>query len=105
MSEYFFKVVDCHFGVHRVEHKIVYVHRFKGGLLVDFAALTEKACKAIKIEREVGLSFFEKKILRKASEQNRKKGIELATEICKQHRREGKFFDEILTEALNGEKT
>lgn len=52
-----------------------------------------------------GFRFFEKKILRKASEQNRKKGIELATEICKQHRREGKFFDEILTEALNGEKT
>ena len=65
----------------------------------------EKACKAVKIEREIGLSFFEKKILRKASEQNRKKGIELATEICRQHRREGKFFDEILTEALNGEKT
>ncbi len=71
----------------------------------QYVALTEKACKAVKIEREIGLSFFEKKILRKASEQNRKKGIELATEICKQHRREGKFFDEILTEALNGEKT
>ena len=71
----------------------------------QYVALTEKACKAVKIEREIGLSFFEKKILRKASEQNRKKGIELATEICRQHRREGKFFDEILTEALNGEKT
>ena len=71
----------------------------------QYVALTEKACKAVKIERDVGLAFFEKKILRKASEQNRKKGIELATEICKQHRREGKFFDEILTEALNGEKT
>ncbi len=69
----------------------------------QYVALTEKACKAIKIEKEIELSFFEKKILRKESERNRQKGIELANEICKSHRREGKFFDEILDDALKGD--
>lgn len=69
----------------------------------QYVALTEKACKAIKVEKEIELSFFEKKVLRKVNESNRQKGIELANEICKSHRREGKFFDEILDEALKGE--
>lgn len=68
----------------------------------QYVALTEKACGKIKIEKEIELSFFEKKILRKKSEENRQKGIDLANEICKSHRREGKFFDEILDDALNG---
>ena len=68
----------------------------------QYVALTEKACAKIKIEKEIELSFFEKKILRKKSEENRQKGIDLANEICKSHRREGKFFDEILDDALNG---
>ena len=65
--------------------------------------LSEKACKAIKVEKEIELSFFEKKVLRKVSEGNRQKGIELANEICKSHRREGRFFDEILDDALKGD--
>lgn len=68
----------------------------------QYVALTEKACQAIKVEKEIALSFFEKKVLRKVSELNRRKGIELANEICKAHRREGKFFDEILDDALKG---
>lgn len=68
----------------------------------QYVALTEKACKAIKVEKEIELSFFEKKVLRKVSEGKRQKGIELANEICKSHRREGKFFDEILDDALKG---
>lgn len=68
----------------------------------QYVALTEKACGKIKIEKEIELSFFEKKILRKKSDENRQKGIDLANEICKSHRREGKFFDEILDDALNG---
>ena len=68
----------------------------------QYVALTEKACAKIKIEKEIELSFFEKKILRKKSEENRQKGIDLANEICKLHRRQGKFFDEILDDALNG---
>ncbi len=66
----------------------------------QFVALTKKACKAIRIEQEIELSYFEKKVLQKASEENRQKGIELANTICKNHRRDGKFFDEILNEAL-----
>lgn len=69
----------------------------------QYVALTEKACKAIKVEKEIELSFFEKKVLRKVSEGNRQKGIERANEICKLHRREGKFFDEILDDALKGD--
>lgn len=69
----------------------------------QYVALTEKACKAIKVEKEIELSFFEKKVLRKVSEKNRQKGIELANEICKSYRREGKFFDEILDSALEGD--
>ncbi len=69
----------------------------------QYVALTEKACKAIKIEKEIELSYFEKKILRKVSENNRLKGIELANEICKNHRRDGKFFDEIIDDAIKGD--
>ena len=69
----------------------------------QYVALTKKACKAIRVEKEIELSFFEKKVLRKVSEDNRKKGIEFANEICKAHRREGKFFDEILDDALKGD--
>lgn len=69
----------------------------------QYVALTEKACKAIKVEKEIELSFFEKKVLRKVSEGNRQKGIEMANEICQSHRREGKFFDEILGDALKGD--
>ncbi len=69
----------------------------------QYVALTEKACKAIKVEKEIELSFFEKKILKKVSESNRQKGIEFANEICKSYRREGKFFDEILLDTLKGD--
>lgn len=69
----------------------------------QYVAITEKACKTIKIEKEIELSFFEKKVLRKVSEANRQKGIKLANEICKSHRRDGKFFDEILDDALKGD--
>ncbi len=69
----------------------------------QYVALTKKACRTIKIEKEIELSFFEKKVLRKVSESNRQKGIDLANGICKAHRREGKFFDEILDDAVKGD--
>lgn len=65
-------------------------------------AITQKACDAIRIEKEIPLSFLEKKALQEAAEQNRAKGIALAEEICKKHRREGLFFDEILEKASEG---
>lgn len=69
----------------------------------QYVALSERACKSIKVEKEIELTYFEKKVLQKVSEGNRQKGIDLANEICKSHRREGKFFDEILDDALKGD--
>lgn len=62
----------------------------------QYAALTEKACKKIKILDEHELSENDRDKLKKESEINRSKGIEMANEICLKYRREGRFFDEIL---------
>ena len=69
----------------------------------QYVEITNKACSLIKVEKEIEISPFEMKILRKVSETNRQKGIDFANEICKSYRREGKYFDEILEEALKGE--
>ena len=65
----------------------------------QYVAITEKACKQVKIEAEVELSQLERIFLRDLSESNRVKGVNLANEICRDYRREGQFFDEILKEA------
>ncbi len=65
----------------------------------QYVATTEKACAAIRIEKEIPLSMLERRFLQDESETNRQKGITLANDICKNYRREGKFFDEILDEA------
>ena len=65
----------------------------------QYVATTEKACAAIRIEKEIPISMMERKFLQDESEANRQKGINLANDICKNYRREGKFFDEILDEA------
>ena len=65
----------------------------------QYVATTEKACAAIRIEKEIPISMMERKFLQDESEVNRQKGIHLANDICKNYRREGKFFDEILDEA------
>ena len=65
----------------------------------QYVATTEKACAAVRIEREVSLSMMERRFLQDESEANRQKGIALANDICKNYRREGSFFDEILDEA------
>lgn len=65
----------------------------------QYVATTEKACAAVRIEREIPLSMMERRFLQDESEVNRQKGIALANDICKNYRREGKFFDEILDEA------
>lgn len=62
----------------------------------QYAALTEKACQKIKILDEHELSENDRDKLKKESEANRSKGIEMANEICRKYRREGRFFDEIL---------
>ena len=65
----------------------------------QYVAITEKACRQVKIEAEVELSQLERVFLRDLSESNRVKGVNLANEICRDYRREGQFFDEILREA------
>ena len=62
----------------------------------QYVAITEKACKQIKILKEESLSQLELAILRDMSVERRKEGIALADEIEVKYRREGKFFDEIL---------
>ena len=65
----------------------------------QYVATTEKACTAVRIEREIPLSMMERRFLQDESDANRQKGIALANDICKNYRREGNFFDEILDEA------
>lgn len=65
----------------------------------QYVATTEKACAAVRIEREIPLSMTERRFLQDESDANRQKGIALANDICKNYRREGNFFDEILDEA------
>ena len=65
----------------------------------QYVALTQKACDTVRIECEVNLSYLERQVLKEAAESNRTKGISLANEICKNYRREGVFFDEMLDAA------
>ena len=65
----------------------------------QYVAVTEKACEEIRVEKELEISYMERKFLQDRSEENRAKGIHLANDICKNYRREGKFFDERLDEA------
>ncbi len=62
----------------------------------QYVALTEKACKQIEIVDAKPLTDQDREKLKLESEENRSKGIALADEICRQYRREGRFFDEIL---------
>lgn len=71
----------------------------------QYVAVTQKACDAVRIEKEVPISYLEKLFMKEISEENRVKGSTLATDICKNHRREGLFFDEILDEAMAGGKS
>lgn len=62
----------------------------------QYVAITERACRQIKILKEESLSQLELAILRDMSVERRKEGISLTDEIEVKYRREGKFFDEIL---------
>ena len=62
----------------------------------QYVAISEKACKQIKVLKEEALSQLELALLKDMSAERRKEGIALAEEIEVKYRREGKFFDEIL---------
>ena len=62
----------------------------------QYVAISEKACRQIKILQEQPLSPLELALLKDMSAARRKEGIALAEEIEIKYRREGKYFDEIL---------
>ena len=62
----------------------------------QYVAVSQKGCDAVRIEAEVELSHLERLFLKDVAEENRARGISLANDICKKHRRDGLFFDEIL---------
>ena len=68
----------------------------------QYVAVTQKGCDNVRIEQEVSLSYLERLFIKDVAEENRARGIYLANDICKNYRREGKYFDEILDEALDG---
>lgn len=69
----------------------------------QYVAVTQKGCDAVRIEKEIPISYLEKLFLKEISEENRVKGSSLANDICKNYRREGLFFDEILDQVAKGE--
>ena len=62
----------------------------------QYVALTQKACNQISILEEKRIGESERDALRTKSEEYRKEGIRKAEEICRQYRRDGRFFDEII---------
>ena len=62
----------------------------------QYVAISDRACKQIKIIKEEPLSQLELSLLKDMSAERRREGIALAEEIEVKYRREGKFFDEIL---------
>lgn len=62
----------------------------------QYVALTEKACKKIKILDEQVLTGNDRDKLKQESEARRSKGVAMADEICRKYRRDGRFFDEII---------
>lgn len=69
----------------------------------QYVAVTQKGCDNVRIECEVPLSYLEKLVIRDVAEENRARGVSLANDICKNYRRDGKFFDEILDDAMREE--
>ena len=68
----------------------------------QYVAVTQKCCDVVHIEAEIELSHLERLFIKEVAQQNRVRGVSLANEICRTHRREGLYFDEILEKAQNG---
>lgn len=70
----------------------------------QYVAVSQKGCDAVRVETEVNISYLERLFIKEIAESNRARGISLANDICKNYRREGMFFDEILDKAQSGGK-
>ena len=68
----------------------------------QYVAVSQKGCDAVRVESEISLSYLERLFIKNTAEENRTKGISLANDICRNYRREGLFFDEILDKAEKG---
>lgn len=66
----------------------------------QYVVVTQKGCDAVRIECEVTISYLERLFIQETAEANRMRGVSLANDICKNYRREGMFFDEIMDKAL-----
>jgi len=62
----------------------------------QYVALSEKACRQITVVEEKTFSEAERHALRIEAEAYRQEGVRQADEICRRHRRDGRFFDEIV---------
>ena len=69
----------------------------------QYVAVSRKACDAVRIEAEIPISDFERHFIQEVASENRDKGVSLANMICKDYRREGLFFDEILEKVIKGD--
>lgn len=65
----------------------------------QYVAITQAGCDAVRIEKEIPISYLERRFMQDISEQNRAHGVSMANTICKNYRREGLFFDEIIERA------
>ncbi len=70
----------------------------------QYVAVSEKGCDAVRIEQEIEISWLERLFIKDVAEENRAKGVSMANDICRNYRREGLFFDELLDQARNGGK-
>ena len=70
----------------------------------QYVAVSEKGCDAVRIEKEIELSYLERLFLKDVAAQNRAKGVSTANDICRNYRREGLYFDELIDRARNGGK-
>lgn len=70
----------------------------------QYVAVTQQGCDAVRIEKEIPISYLERRFLQNISEENRTKGISMANDICRNYRREGLFFDEIMDRAKEAEQ-
>ena len=70
----------------------------------QYVAITQNGCDAVRIEKEIPISYLERKFLQDISEENRIKGISMANDICRNYRREGMFFDELMDQAKEVEQ-
>lgn len=65
----------------------------------QFVCKTQAACDSVCIECQVPISPIDRRMLSDKYQEMRIRGRQMADEICKQYRREGRYFDEILNEA------